>query len=76
MEGVWNHQDPSWNWPPSQTEQLGEKGLGQGGGHLAELQSSPVEMGEPSRRTKKEGQKSLQHSTNQPFMVEWSVVSQ
>ena len=31
---------------------------------LTELQSSSVEMGEPSRRT-------LQHSTNQAFMVEW-----
>uniref|UniRef100_A0A674B0J8 Small ribosomal subunit protein uS14 n=1 Tax=Salmo trutta TaxID=8032 RepID=A0A674B0J8_SALTR len=27
----WNHQDSSWGWPPGQTEQLGEKGLGQGG---------------------------------------------
>ena len=32
---------------------------------LIELQSSSVEMGEP------EGQPSLQHSTNQAFMVEW-----
>ena len=31
MELVWNHQDSSESWPPSQTEQLGEKGLGQGG---------------------------------------------
>uniref|UniRef100_A0AAZ3NMF7 Sleeping Beauty transposase HTH domain-containing protein n=1 Tax=Oncorhynchus tshawytscha TaxID=74940 RepID=A0AAZ3NMF7_ONCTS len=32
---------------------------------LTELQSSTVEMGEPSRRT------TLQHSTYQAFMVEW-----
>ena len=33
---------------------------------MTELQTSSVEMGEPSR-----GQPSLQHSTNQAFMVEW-----
>jgi hypothetical protein len=56
MEEVWAHQDSSWSWPPGQTEQSGEKGLGQGGDQelmvtLTKLQSSSVEMGEPSRRT-------------------------
>ena len=56
MEEVWNHQNSSQSWPPSQTEKQGEKGLGQGGdqepnGHSKELQNSSVEMGEPSRRT-------------------------
>uniref|UniRef100_A0A8C7SUX7 Importin 7 n=1 Tax=Oncorhynchus mykiss TaxID=8022 RepID=A0A8C7SUX7_ONCMY len=31
MEEAWNHQDSSYSWLPSQTEQSGEKGLGQGG---------------------------------------------
>ena len=31
MEEVWNHQDSSQSWPPGQTEQSEEKGLGQGG---------------------------------------------
>ena len=31
MEDVWNHQESSQSWPPSQTEQSGEKGLGEAG---------------------------------------------
>uniref|UniRef100_A0A0E9WIG2 Uncharacterized protein n=1 Tax=Anguilla anguilla TaxID=7936 RepID=A0A0E9WIG2_ANGAN len=31
MEEVWNHQVSPQSWPPGQTEQSGEKGLGQGG---------------------------------------------
>ena len=31
MEEVWNHQGSSQRWPPSKTEQSGEKGIGQGG---------------------------------------------
>ena len=43
MEEVWNHQDSSYSWPLSQTEQAGEKDLGQGDdqeldGTLTELQ--------------------------------------
>ena len=56
MEEDWNHQDSSESWPPGQTEQSGEKGLSQGGTKktmvtLTELQSSSVEMGEPSCMT-------------------------
>jgi hypothetical protein len=40
------------SWPPGQTEQLVENGLGQGGMvSKTELHSSSVEIGETSRRT-------------------------
>jgi hypothetical protein len=31
MDEVWNQKDSSYSWPACQTEQLEEKGLGQGG---------------------------------------------
>ena len=31
MEELWNHQNSSKSWPSRQTEQSGEKGLGQAG---------------------------------------------
>uniref|UniRef100_A0AAZ3QEP1 Uncharacterized protein n=1 Tax=Oncorhynchus tshawytscha TaxID=74940 RepID=A0AAZ3QEP1_ONCTS len=63
MEEVWNLQ----GLPPSQTEQLGEKHLGQGGDQ---------ELNGYSNRALEflygdEGQLSLHHSTNQAFMIEW-----
>jgi hypothetical protein len=56
---------------PAKLSNQGEKGLCQGGDQepmitLTELQSSPVAMGNLP-----EGQPSLQHFTNQAFMVEW-----
>ena len=53
---VWNHQDSSSRWPPGQTEQSGGRTLVREVTKnpmitLPELQSSSVEMGEPSSRT-------------------------
>ena len=77
MEEVWNHQDSS--WPPGQTEKSGEKGLGQGGDQDSDGQSDRdldllwKSAGVPLWRWDNlpEGQSSLQHSTNQAFIVEW-----
>ena len=59
MEEVWNHLTV-------QTEKLGEKGLGQGGGQ---------EPGGPLRRWENlpEGQPYLQHSTNQAFLAKFPI---
>uniref|UniRef100_A0AAZ3S1U4 Uncharacterized protein n=1 Tax=Oncorhynchus tshawytscha TaxID=74940 RepID=A0AAZ3S1U4_ONCTS len=59
MEEVWNHQDSSYSWPPGQTEKSWKKDLGQGG------EQEPDCGDGRTRRT------TIQHSTNQAFMVRW-----
>lgn len=52
MEEVWVHQDPSHSWTDEQSEQLGEKSLGQRANRdpkdLAELHRASVELGNVS----------------------------
>uniref|UniRef100_A0AAZ3R8J8 Uncharacterized protein n=1 Tax=Oncorhynchus tshawytscha TaxID=74940 RepID=A0AAZ3R8J8_ONCTS len=69
MEEVWNHQDSSESWPPNQTEQSGEKGLGQGGYQQPDSHSDRAPLWRWENLP--EGQPYLQHSTNQAFMVDW-----
>ena len=57
--------------PPSQTEQWGEKGLGQGGDQEPDGHSdrAPEFLCGDGRTFQKKNH--LQHSTNQSFMAEW-----
>ena len=59
MEEVWNNQDFSLSWPPGQTEQSVEKGLGKRGDQEPDELSSR----DPVWRETSKIQTSLQHST-------------